>query len=344
MAATKCTGFLFYFDQLSRTTNNALASIYIGMAVITSSVNLTLMVAMLRTNQAFSNTSNTLIICVSAIDALNGAISLPLYSYVRFTFEQLKSCTLTSAGQVIGMFLAYLSFSIVILMAIDRYLHMRTSLEARRSTIAKLFDGKWIVFPLIWAALFSIVAAVSYLVTIDWRSTGSIIAIGLISIAKLIIIPGIATLYITGYIRVRKFVCKNPVYSASASGIKSETEATQRTESIATKTTIATTTIARTTTKTSTVVIPRYLKNLQKTVLLLVVSLLFTYIPYNIAKLVHVTYFLSKKQAKSVLVFYDIANILFISSFTLNSLIIFKMNKKARGWVIRQIQRCTVLQ
>ena len=319
MGAVTCVTLLFYFDRLTYTTNSVFASIYIGIATITLSVNLLLIAAMVRTKQAFSNTSSTLIICVSAVDSLSGALSLPLYSSVRFTYKKLRNCTLASTGQLAGIFLAHLSFSIVILMAIDRYLHMRTSLNAKRSILMKLFTGKWIILPLVTATMVSMLASVSYLITNDLENVGGMTTFVFVNIAKLGLVPGIAILYIIGYNRVRKFVRKNPVYNQPASGTRIGNEPVTTAEPKGRP------------------IIPGYLRNLQKTVLMLIVALLFTYIPFTVADVVLMRYFLSNKQTNAIVMFYDIANILFLSGFTLNSLIIFKMNRKARTWVTQKI-------
>ena len=320
MNDTNCSTLLFYFDRLSQTTNAALAITYLCMAVITVAINLLLLAAMVATKQAFSNTSNIFITCLCVIDSLNGAVALPLFSMVRLKYNTLESCILPVVSQINGMFLAYLSLSIIILIAIDRYLHMRTSFNNRTSIFMKLFSGKMIILLLVGITAFAALAAISYLIPSEAGNSGSITKLIVVSIVKLVCIPGTAILYMRGYYRVRAFVRSNPVYNVS----KFETQLSpESTKKIKPKTKQAT---------------PAYLRNLQKTVLMLIISLVVTYIPFTIANTMHALFYFKNKKSRAVLLFYDTAALFFMCSFTLNSLIIFKMNGKARDWVFKIIQ------
>ena len=317
-----CATVLHYFNQLPLSVNRAVSIAYISLAVTTTSANLALLSAMAGTKQIFSNTSNVLITSMSIVNFLIGFVSLPLLAYGRLNNHSFNDCPLQSATQFISIFLTYCSSEIVIIISIDRFLHMRTSL-ARRSFMLKLFNGRCILLPLLLANLFSLSCALSYMMLRKLGRTGIVITVSITTCLAFIAVPGISTLYMRGYCKVRSFVRKNPVYT-DASCHSAHPVGAKRNESISSS-------------KTAT---PTYLRRLQKTVFVLVTVLIVTYVPYSITAAAHALHIATaSEEAIGFLIWYDLTILLFLSNFTLNSLVVFKMNRRAYSWLLRRV-RC----
>ena len=311
---------LYYFDDLSYNTNFILAMVYIYIAVVTSIVNLLLIASLISTKQALSNTSNILIVCLSVIDSLNGTLNVPLFAVVRFIYQKEASCTILAASLSINMFLVYLSAGIVILIAIDRYLHMRTSLERRKSIIMKLFTGKWIILPLSIVTFVSASISTLSMLLQEFGFIGIITTTVFVTLLQLTLVLGISSLYIRGYFKIRAFVRTNPVYNDAAQHSQVDEDKSRK----------VTTNAKRKE--------PLYLRNLQKTVLMLVIALMVTYTPYIISAAARAMLLLLGKETKAISIFCEIAVIIFYCNFTIDCLIIFKMNKTARSWALKRIK------
>ena len=105
--------------------------LFAALSPLTVCINTSLMVSFAATNQVFLNTTNFLIICLCLSDLLCGALALPLLAYALLKDHISSTCSATMIGQVAGIFLPVLSGSIMLLIAIDRYLNMNPSLDRR---------------------------------------------------------------------------------------------------------------------------------------------------------------------------------------------------------------------
>ena len=317
MNTTNCKTYINEVDNLSQETNNFVAVVYIFMSVITIVVNLLLIAAMVRTKQASHNTSNVLIMFMSCADVLNGTMSFPLLAAVRL--HHFKSCSLKIVSEIATTFLGYLSSMAIVLLAFDRYLHIRTTVPLRESFIRKLFKRKRLIIPILAITVFSILMSILFWLFNNTGYRGKI-GIGCVVIAlKVTSICTITIFYIKGYRKVRRFVKTNPIYNSDIqnAGVSIANWQSGRSESTKKE--------------------PEYLRNLQKTVALLVIALMATYIPQFVTQTARVILLLMGKQYEELLIVTEIFNILLFFNSTFNSLIIFKMNKKARSWVYRHI-------
>ena len=322
MTLKGCATLLQYFEQLSLNFNLSQTILYMCIATITVIANLLLIIAMFGSKQAFSNSSNVLITVMSCIDFINGLVSMPMLAIVRLMLQQKDMCFLASASQFITVFLAYHSALIVTLIAIDRYLHMGTTFAQRKSAIKKIFSGKWIILPILCVTVLSAIISATHVILKEVGDIGIIITIVLVTLTKLILIPGVAVLYIRGYLKIREFVINNPVYNDSAclSQTIKDSSNTFGTSSKTRK--------------------PAYLRNLQKTVCMLIITLLVTYMPYTFTATARTIFLIQGKESKALLICYDITILIFFCNFSMNSFIILKMNKKARSWLVKKLKCC----
>ena len=304
-------------NNVSCKSNSFLEIAYMFLAPLTLIVNLLLITAMTCTKQALSNASNTLIMCMSFVDAVAGAVCLPLMS-IMFSDYHFASPLLV-ATMVASSFLSWMSTLIMILMAIDRYLHMETSLSKLNSTLRKLFKGKRILLPLAICVVCSVASSIVSIKIYSFSNTGIIITLLLASVLNLVFIPGIAAIYIRGYRRVRKFVRHNPVYSRPNCIDQKKFEMDNRGSKTAENQ-------------------PAYIRSLQKTVFMLVVTLVVTYTPFVVAVFSLPIVYMTGKQTKAMVTFFDFATLVYSMNFTINSLVVFKMNKRARFWLYKKLR------
>ena len=317
MTLANCTGILFGFSRMPHSQNIIFAIIYLSIAAAAVCVNLLLIAAMVGTKQALSNTLNTLIICMSIVDLLNGMINLPALALLRLNYESKVNCTLALACQFVGICFGCLSLLITVLLAIDRYLHMRTTFTRKRSIILKLFRGKWILFPLASVTILSVSISVFYTSLHRLSATAVTITATLMTLLMLIFLPGVAAMYIRAYVRVRTFVRNNPVYNEADCQIQPDNRgiaSAKRNENE-----------------------PAYLIKLQRTVLMLVTALLIVYTPFVIANTSQSILYTLGEQPKAMIILNDVASLAIMSNYIINSLVIFKMNKKARSWVLKLV-------
>ena len=303
-------------ENISCKSRSVLEILYIALAPVTLIVNCLLMTAMIGTKQALSNTSNILIMFMSVFNTISATVSMPLLALVFSSYR--VTTTLVIASQFIGSFLFFLSSLVMILMAVDRYLHMDASLTTRRSMLRKLFTRKWIAVPLAMCIASSLLISVASIKLFTFGNISIIIILVLLAVLNLILMPGIAALYIRGYIRVKKFAQQNPVY-CNARQPCIENSQTVHVSSTDFK--------------------PAYVRNLQKTVLSLIIALMITHTPFAIAAIMLPIFHLIGKQPTALLIIYDIITLIYYHHFLVNGLIVFKMNKKARSWLLRPVYR-----
>ena len=86
----------------------------------------------------------------------------------------------------------------------------------------------------------------------------------------------------------------------------------------------------------------RYLQNLSKTVLLLVLAMLLTYVPFCIANGIQAVTKLVKgySATKWFMLFYTLCYLLMCSNGIFNSIIVLYRNKEAKRWLFQKLPRC----
>ena len=321
MTKKLCSTLFNYFQEQSYDTNIGLASAYICIAIMTVVVNLLLIIAMIGSKQALKNTSNVLITVMSCVDLINGLVSMPIFAIRRFIHQKIN-CLYTVLAQSLTTFLMYQSCLVVILIAIDRYLHMSTSLTRKKSFVLMLFNGKWIIFPIFCTTALSTAVSSIHLIIEEYGNMRIvvIIALGLVTLAPLLLIIVTSALYIRGYLKIRDFVRRNPVYNDYTCQSKAvEEEGGKVTLESKNKK-------------------PTYLRKLQKTVLMLLIALMVTYTPYVIFAAIRAALSFVGEEPNAILIVGDVSVLIFLCSFAINSLIIFKMNKAARSWLLKRIK------
>ena len=272
-------------------------SVYCPLIVIS---NLVLITAFIVTKQATKNTSNLLIMCVSFSDLVNGAVIMPMFAYIYFNPDTDNTCTIAKVLIVLGGTLVNFSAILTVLLAIDRYLHMNPDIQNKSSKITKVLKISNIGY--LVTILFSLILAGFLIGTILGASHPKILLIvNIISfLATTLYILLVTWLYIKGYKRIQGFTDTNPVYQGSGEQ-------------------------------------PKYVRNLYKTVLILVLLVSATFIPNAIAQGTLTTLILIDVDYNKTIVTYFLqfsGTIIYINNFT-SSLVVFYLNKQAKTWILK---------
>ncbi len=287
--------------------NTVLGLAYIILSAFIVTISSLLIVSFVATKQSMKNTSNFLIVFLSIMDCLNGATTVPLFGLgllsINSTFDELALFAAKALFPSFGL----ISVNLTILIGCDRYLHMNPELN-RQSRIRKLFKK-----PKIYILIFCIVVfAIPFsIVEYTWGNGDSLLQTILLTFYSLMMLITMSTLlvvYIRGYGRIRHFVAENPVYSNRGSTKE-----------------------------------PEYVRELYKTVLLLLIAMLISYSPaciYFTTK-VALLYTDPTKLSSSEFKFSSYAGLLFLfsNSFT-NALIIIYRNRKSKTWLSRKVFGC----
>ena len=296
--------------------HTALGIWYAVLAPITVIVNCLLLASMIGSKQALSNTSHILVSCSSIISIFSGATCMPLMAmmFLPCGMEGWFPVTL----QLTGSFLFFLSSFFMVLMAVDRYIHMKASFAARRSILKKLLSGKLILVPLSLCVVCSALVSVASIKFHTFGNIGTMVTLVIMGVFHLIFIPCIAVLYIRGYFRIKEFVQHNPVYnepfrhgnlenssSSSHAGAKAQIR-------------------------------PAYVRNLQKTVLILIIALMITHTPVALAGVTFPIIYATGKQPMALTEITNVLSLFYYHHFIINGLVVFKMNHRAREWLVRK--------
>ena len=303
-------------SSLNCRRHTALGTCYAVLAPLTVTVNCLLLASMIGSNQALSNTSHKLVTCTSVISIFSGATCMPL---MAMTFLGYKVANwLSLAWQLIDSFMFFLSSFVMVLMAVDRYIHMKASFAGRRSILKKLLTGRLILVPLSLCVMCSALVSVASIKFHTFGNIGKMVALVVMAVCHLIFIPCIAVLYIRGYIRVKEFVQHNPVYNepfrqgnleSSSGSSHAGTQAQVR---------------------------PAYVRNLQKTVLILIITLMITHTPVALAGVIFPIIYATGKQPIKLSEVIDVLSLFYYHHFIIHGLVVFKMNRRAREWLVRR--------
>ena len=307
---------LIYLNSPYCKTNMVLGAWYAVLAPLTVTVNCLLLASMIGSKQALSNTSHKLVTCTSIISLLSGASCMPLMAMTFLPY--VMNGWLPVALQLIGSFLFFLSSFVMVLMAVDRYIHMKASFAGRRSIFEKLLTGRLILVPLSLCVMCSALVSVASIKFHTFGNIGKMVALVVMAVCHLIFIPCIAVLYIRGYIRVKEFVQHNPVYNepfrqgnleSSSGSSHAGTQARVR---------------------------PAYVRNLQKTVLILIITLMITHTPVALAGVIFPIIYATGKQPMKLSEVIDVLSLFYYHHFIIHGLVVFKMNHRARDWLVRR--------
>lgn len=234
---------------------------------------------------------------------------MPFLASVHLSNDDTRRCISFEIAQVTTGYFGFASATITVLIAIDRYLNMNPNLE-RRSKFYKVFQAPYIYYLL--ALLTTSMLALSLANTFITDETTSN-NFGLMIIVNIILLTigvcVVATLYIKGYLRIRKFTEASPIYR------ERNGNATR----------------------------PQYVRNLYRSVLVLVVLMTLTYVPLCVATMVVMIYvFIGSENENRVAYSVYILSVLpLYLNCVVNALVILWFNKVAKRWVLRKIRFCS---
>ena len=282
----------------------------ISFSVVSTSFNAVLIASFIGTKQINKNTTNFLIFITCINDLLLGWVYVPLMAigiYANHLFLSLPMGSLALSA------LAMYSALLTALVTVDRYLHMDPNVlntSKWRKCLKKCFQK-----PQIYASLlFSAIIAILY----GWYTyeTNKLVnelqnILRLIEVTVLITgLSFLTSLYLKGYHGIKNHVAQSRVHlNQNSIGV-----------------------IHR----------ARYLQNLSKTVLLLVITLLLTYVPFCIVNIIYAVRKLVERHSgtKWQMLFHILSSLLISSNGIFNSVIVLYRNKEARRWLFQKLPRC----
>ena len=274
--------------------------IYCPIVVILNTV---LIIAFIATKEAVKNTSNLLIMCISFTDLLNGAAIMPLFVYILNNIDRKDICSIASVVMVAGGTLGSINFMLTTLLAIDRFLHMNPNIQNRPSLLRRVLKISNVGYIIVAEVIVAFTFA--GLGVIFLTSKNKVLAfLGPAEVLGAALYVSIVTgLYVKGYKRIRTFTDENPVYQESGEQ-------------------------------------PNYIKSLYKTVLVLVVLVSVSYLPYCLAQGIGYILISTKMSPSSdaFAYFNEISYLVTYSSYFTNCLVILYFNKKANTWVLRNLR------
>ena len=286
-------------------------AIYAIYCPVIITINVALIVSFFATKQSMQNTSNLLIICLSISDCLIGAVVMPVLIIESLWFDTEKHSSIVRVYFSLNYVFGGISFSMTMLLAIDRYIHMNPNILENESKIGNLFKRPRIYFLIFACCAFFTTTSLSLYFLVKTNPKITAYYAGSMAILLLILMPILVTMYTRGYLRIRRFVAENPVYQNRGEADSNES--------------------------------PEYLEELFKTVLLLIIVTMISYLP-NLALNASgaVLTFLNHSYISSTtfLIIAHLAYILVFSNSFLNALIILYRNEKSRKWLKEVLQSC----
>ena len=274
---------------------------------ITVCLNAFLMASFVATKQVNLNTTNFLIMLLCLSDLINGAVSMPLLASILLSDHGMTRCFRFAIVRLTFYLFSFTSATITVLIAIDRYLNMDPHLE-RHSWLHKAFQKPNIYYLLAFVA--TILLSFSLVNMMIGREQPLIF--GLLIMANVILITSavsvVATLYVKGYIRIRKFTEASPIYR------ERNGNATR----------------------------PQYVRNLYRSVLVLVSVMMLIYVPLCIATIaLMIDAFIGSDNINQVTYSIHVSTTLLLCiNCTINVLVIFWFNNDAKQWAQSKIRSC----
>ena len=279
------------------------ASVILTMSPVIVILNVLLIVAMIATKQATQNTSNFLIICLSVSDLISGAISLPLLAYALLGPKNKIGCIVPKLVAIIGGCVGHFSELLLVLIAIDRYLHMNPNIHHQPSKLNRIFKLPNVIY--LVAIVFAFVLLYSAcLALIEMKETILAIMLIVYVITVTIYVLSVTCLYVKGYKRISSFADDNIVYR-------------------------------------DTVEQPQYVKSLYKTVFVLAILVCTTYLPYSLIQgITTIMTLLDVSNVRHAAFTYliEIVHLITFSSCFTNCLVVFHYNKKVKRWIFKKVR------
>ena len=282
---------------LTPVENTALGTSFVVITPFTIFFNITLIVALIKTNQ-LNRKSNYLIMILSISDLLIGAVCMPLTIILFINYPFKRQCNVERIEQAVKIFSWYLSLYMTLTIAIDRYVNVNPNIRNLNNPLRRLFSTSkiWI---LIFISL--ILAAVTTgVITYTLFTNHYRVALMVTMNFDLFLLLAIFILYLRFYYKIWTFTRKSEVYSkgANTNGNKGRAE---------------------------------YIGKLGLTVFFILIAIIITVAPYTIILTYQVVIWeTTLNDAKS----YVIASILLYFNSALNSVIFITRNVKLRRYVL----------
>ncbi len=271
-------------------------------------INAFLISSIIATKQSLKNASNLILICLSASDILCGAICVPLFSIEHIWYEDQRICSMETTSAVLQSFFIGNSIGLTMLLAADRYMHMNPDFQTSPPRLLVLFKRPWIFGLIFTMILLSAAVAVDLHFSMMGGVKRMMEANLYASVMTFSTMTSIVSLYIRGYLRIRRHVAENPVY---ANRPDSSDES------------------------------PGYLKQLFKTVLLLLIALTVSTLPLIITILtISIAYLTGSNSSPRVAAYFHVLSSFFLYTYAVtNAMIIFYRNKKSWDWLRKKVSR-----
>ncbi len=274
--------------------------IFLILSLLTTATNTLLIASLIATKQCTINTTNFLITCLSTSFLLIGIILMPIYS-IQYIWHDLETDNLTMASAVLTAGFSGINLSLILLIAVDRYLHMDPDFHQNSTRLKKCFERPQIyVVVTISIGISSLLACAQFL--LNAKGIYNLVY----TILTIITLCTSVAVYIRGYNRIRHHIAGNPVYA-------------DRTEE------------------------PEYIKQLYKTVLILLVTLMISLLPISIAICITAANQIisgSEGQTNELYIFGTLSYYLYHSYSVANPLIVCYRNTKCRKWIVDRMPSC----
>ena len=277
--------------------------VLISFSLASTAFNILLISSFIGTKQINKNTTNLLIFITSINDLLSSCSLLPIIAFTIYRYDTNVKCTLFLTAFMALVALVRYSGLLTYLITIDRYLHMNPNvltISKWRERVKKSFKRPQIYFVLSSSAIIAALSSWYFYEVVhfseEWQGVLQLIdaILGLLGMSTL------SRLYFKGYSGIYKHVVQSRLHSNETLADSSHRVG--------------------------------YLQNLSKTVLLLALTMLLTYVPFCIATGIKAVTSLVKAfpMTQGLMLFYSLCFPLMCSNGIFNSMIVLYRNKEAR--------------
>ena len=278
------------------------------LSPMTVCFNALLVASFIATKQVHINTTNFLIMCLSISDFLNGAVPMPLLAIFLLSNDAAGRCIGFKITQVTSGCLGFVSVFLTVLIAVDRYLNMNPNLE-RSSRFYKVFQPPYIYYAIAFVTTSMLGLSIANTFMANAKSSNNFGLLVTVNVILLTIgVCVVATLYIKGYIRIRKFTETSSIYRERSGN--------------ATR--------------------PQYVRNLYRSVLILVVLMTVIYVPLCIASIfVLIPLFIKSSHVNRVAYsMFTLTVLPLYMNCVINAFVILWFNNVAKQWVLSKMRCC----
>ena len=286
---------------------NLIVAMQVTLMPFTIFLNLILIISLIKTKQV-NKKSNYLILMLNISDLMQGALSLPLDVIIIKYYPVERNCAIEIIHQIVDGLFVYLSTSMTLLIAIDRYVKINPNLRNMNNPIRRAFSTAkiWIPigFTIGWVSLSLITLSMFSRFLPKYASIVSVFLLNLHVITMLVIF----LLYFRFYFKIWKFTKHSTVHAEPSVASGNRTR-------------------------------PTYVNQLGVTVFMILTTLLICCLPYSII----VTYLTVVKEMHTLVLTEThilvtvITFAVFYLNATLNAAIFLFRNKEMKTFVYKHL-------